>query len=705
MNSTLIGKLKPFLVYLVPVVLISPSLIWIALDQSVWTWDPALYGKGSVELFFILIFAPTDWISQMLDVVPGAAPGMSWFGQFFVPLGYLLGSIDVGLLLSIWVTQAVTLILMYRSVRELSGQNQLVSITGCLVIASAPLFVGMSHQYFTEPLQLLAGAWFLTIMSFAPKWSRAFILSQLLVATPVAMLAKVSSPLYCLGPGLVALWYVFKPGPSSFFVKHEWLQKRVVVALAAGVLLSLAAIAWYYRNIPHVIDHVSKASSGPIAELYGKKDSFLNAMLYRLGAIQNSFFLPSVLLTSGSIFGFGVLRYFVSSKTETKHFTICSATAILQILIVLATFSLNSNRETRFLLPLLPHFTLLICWSVAQINKPLLTTAVILIFLAQLAVVHGQALGILSRNPQISGWLLPAKRDGNVALTLDSLVSRTCTETRPERYWNIVGDQKSWLNVNTLGYTAAKKLAPENRIRCYYGYLGYVVSDLDKTWKYVLSLNPRYYITSDPEMYPISADKTDQAVNQLNAPVLKKVQTSGLFEPEPPLPEDPGILIFRQRDRAINLIRFVAGAAEASAVAEHGVQSVRGARFGASFELLGAQLTPAAEGMELKLAWRCVREARLDYLVAVHFVDETGKILAQSDYAQDVSQARVTPGALWVDRVSVPAEKLKRARRVGIALYALGRRMELVDRGPRDWDGHRLLLPLEQAGTTESATR
>jgi len=547
MNSAPSRHFRPLRAYLVPVAVILPSLIWIALDKSVWTWDPALYGKNSVELFFDLIYAPTDWISHMLDVLRGAAPGVSWFGQFFVPLGYLLGSIDVGLLLSIWVTQALTLVLMYRSVWELSRHNQLVAITGCVLIAAAPLFVGMSHQYFAEPLQLLGITWFVTIMSFAPQWDRAFILTQLLIATPVAMLAKASSPLYCLGPGLVALWYGFKPGPP-FFVRHDWLQRRVVVALAAGVLLNLTAIAWYYRNMTYVMQHISAASSGPIAELYGKKDSFLDTMLYWLGAIQNAFFLPMVLLISGLIFGAGVIRYFVNCKTETKHFTICSAIALLQILMVLSTFSLNSNRDTRYLLPLLPYFTLLVCWSVAQINKPLLTTALILIFLGQLTVVHGQALGILSPNPQISPWLLPANRNSDVALKLNSLVSRTCTETPAERYWNIVGDQKPWLNVNTLGYTAAKKLAPENRQRCYYGYLGFVVSDLDKTWNYVLSLNPLYYITTDPKIYPISDDKQDQALNQLNIPVLKKIQTSGLFKPEPPLPEDSGILIFRRKE-------------------------------------------------------------------------------------------------------------------------------------------------------------
>ena len=282
MNSGLIRRLKPFLAFLVPVALISPSIIWIALDKSVWTWDPALYGRTSVELFFGLVYTPTTWIVQMLNAIGGKAPGVSWFGQFFVPLGHFLGSIDVGLLLSILVTQILTLVLMYHCVRELSGQNEIVALTGCLVMASGSLFVAMSHQYFAEPLQLLAVSWFVLIMSLAPRWNQTVILSQLMAATAVAMLAKVSSPLYCLGPGLVALWYGFRPG-SSYFAKSEWLQKRVVVTLAFGILLNLAGIAWYYTNAGYVIQHASNASSGPIAEIYGKKDIFLNTMIYWLG--------------------------------------------------------------------------------------------------------------------------------------------------------------------------------------------------------------------------------------------------------------------------------------------------------------------------------------------------------------------------------------------------------------------------------------
>jgi len=66
-------------------------------------WDEAIYGKGSVELFYTLSHSPKRWLRLMLNILHEQAPGVSWLGQFFVPLGYLVGSIDVSLLLSILV--------------------------------------------------------------------------------------------------------------------------------------------------------------------------------------------------------------------------------------------------------------------------------------------------------------------------------------------------------------------------------------------------------------------------------------------------------------------------------------------------------------------------------------------------------------------------------------------------------------------------
>jgi hypothetical protein len=535
-------KLKPPLGYIVPTVAISPSLIWIAFDRSVWPWDQSLFGKVSVELFFTLVYAPTDWIDQMLHAVGGKAPGVSWFGQFFVPLGYLLGSIDVGLLLSIWVTQALTLTLFYQSIRELSSHNELTGVMGCVMLASAPLFVAMSHEYFAEPLQLLAVTWFVMIMSFVPSWKRAVILSHLAMAATVAMLAKVTSPLYCLGPGLLALCYLFKRTASPG-VKPEWLQMRVITVIAVGVLMGLATIGWYYTNIGWVIQHASDSSFGSIVEMYwGKKGSFVKMMSFWLEAFRASFFLTSVLLISAVILGFSVLSHLIRGNTVTKHFTRCSAVAALQVVLVLAVFSLSPTKDTRYLLPLLPYVALLICWGVAQINKPILTSLVTLLFSLQLLSTYGQAFGIIPITS--SSGLRPPNSDRKNATVLNSVVTRTC-DKNGSRYWNVFGIELPWLNRESAGYFAAKNLAPHNRLGCYYGTVRIWFSDLDKIWSDMLSLQIHYYISMRPDPDPVASDWHSQLINQNYRPMLEKVQTSPLFELEPPVVEDSAVLIFR----------------------------------------------------------------------------------------------------------------------------------------------------------------
>jgi hypothetical protein len=57
------------------------------------------------------------------------------------------------------------------------------------------MFVSMTHQYLTEPLQCLGVAWFVGIMTLGGRWRRTTLLAHLVAATAYAMLAKVSSPL------------------------------------------------------------------------------------------------------------------------------------------------------------------------------------------------------------------------------------------------------------------------------------------------------------------------------------------------------------------------------------------------------------------------------------------------------------------------------------------------------------------------------
>ena len=335
----MIDNRKQLSTYLFLLILVLPSLIWIFMNVSVWTWDEADYGNKSITLFTTLINEPSQWLRKMLNIYSTRAPMISWIGQFFIIPGLVFNSIDSGLLLSVLIVQFLTLILLFKVLREMFN-NVLISYIGCLIIASAPISVFFSITYFVEPLQLFSVIWFLYIMVFARKWDSLSIFFHLVAASSFAMLAKVSSPLYCLGPGLVATWYMlvnaFEPGGLR---NIKYTRRHIFISFVA-VLLAFCAGIWYWRNFSRVLSHIDYSTTG---SRWGADTGFFNKFAFWLGAAQDNFFIHYiftivfVLLIVLSVYLFYKYKY-------TKGLANISAiVAIFQIILVLSVFSSVTN--------------------------------------------------------------------------------------------------------------------------------------------------------------------------------------------------------------------------------------------------------------------------------------------------------------------------------------------------------------------------
>jgi hypothetical protein len=534
LTSKNLSSLYPYLGLLL---LIAPSLVWIFLDRHVWPYDQAWYGQVSVELFHRLIHSRQEWREAMVSAFGIKAPGVAWFGQLFVPIGTLIGSIDTGLLLSTLTTQFLTLVLIFKSVQELSQKKILVSVVACLAVASAPLFVAMSHQYLVESLQTMTISWFILIASFAPKWSRKTILANLLAATSIAMLAKVTSPVYFFGYSFLALAYVCYPklGTQPQEKTIVWYKNTYYLYLFGAVVLCCGAIAWYARNLSKVADFIKLASSSSVD---GKSDTFFNKAIFWLNSAQSSFFLKGVLVFLGLIVLVGIVKFFVNKNSKPIYFTICAVISLVHIAISLTAFSLSINQEARYLLPLLPHVTLISAWGLSVINQKSITILMSLAFVFQLAVVHSQALGITPPDPSISYWLHPLDRDAQNANNINDVVQKICTEPDKERY-NIIGVELPWLNANSVAYFSAKQLE-SRKFRCYFTSLGYAETDTNKAWERLLSLRTNFFVTINLNLYP---DKTDP-MNQVALPIVDKVKSSKKFKLDTSL-DNSKILIYK----------------------------------------------------------------------------------------------------------------------------------------------------------------
>jgi tetratricopeptide (TPR) repeat protein len=527
-----------------------PNIVWSAVDKTPWPWDQAWYGKHSVELFFTLIHAPSEWLAAMLNSFGRQAPGIAWMGQFFVPIGVAIGSIDAALLLSIVAAQTAALLLVARAVWDLSGHRLSAAATAVVFMASAPLFIALSHYYLVETMQATAVAWFVFIMARAPSWSRLLIVSQLVLATSFAMLAKVSSPLFCFGPGLVALYYAVWPARRGAPADRT----AAAVTLAIAIPIGIATVAWYYRNAPAVMAHVSMASSGPVAELYGKAESLLPSLRFWLSAAGVNFFSwPTMVLSIATVCA-GILSALASRDTSPRTFLAAAVVASIQIAVTLVTFSLNSNRDDRYLLPLVPYFAVVLCWALVQLNRKLVTAVVVAVFALQWAHTHAQSLGWIPRAESSPRWLHAAMRDAGNRTIIDSIVARTCADTTPGFYWNALGVQLMWLNPPGLSYAATKKLAPLHQLRCDYDAIAYFDGNEAEAWHRLMTKNIRYYVALESSAYALPATDAIKTVNQLNGPILDRIERSGVFQLEAGIPEHNGILVFKRVDRVDHVV-------------------------------------------------------------------------------------------------------------------------------------------------------
>lgn len=536
--------------FVIATALVSPAAVWIALDRSPFGGDQSEYATRTLILFRALITSPSQWAALMVTGEGFRPPGIAWVGQFFVPLGYLIGSIDRGLLCSILAVQFISLILLFRLIWEISDGSALCATLGCLVVAAAPLFVGLSQNYMVEPLQTLSVIWLFLIMALSARWGRALIVGQLAGAVTLAMLAKASSPLYCFAPAFVALRFAFGPGQSD--KRWGWRDTDTVLTLAAAVPLSVACTIWYGHNYRSVIAHVAGSSFGPMAAVWGKNDTFVNSLVYWLRTAQRGFFstdrvgmLVVVICVAGGIY------CLLKRKHSVSHFRLYYFVVILQLAVPFGAFAQASNRLSRVLLASLPCCSILFCLIMSEVNRRILTGLLAGIFAFQFGSVHAQNLTIVRRNA--TGFMRPIDRDGKAARVIESIVSRTCTGT-DQAIVNVLAVDPTvkgdWLAPVPANYVVERDLVTGTaQPPCKYEYIGnsFFGRSAGDAWDGIVTRNVRYVIITDPAVYPPRANAINRTLTHENLPVvLQHLENSRVFKPAVRLPEDPGILIFER---------------------------------------------------------------------------------------------------------------------------------------------------------------
>lgn len=519
--------------------LLAPSLIWIAQDRTVWPWDQAWYGEVSADLWFWMGHSLRRWVGEMAGGLSMKPPGVAWAGQFFVPLQHIFGSVEVSLLLSIVATQFVLLVILFCLGRRLCLGSSLAAVAGVTFAAGTSLFVGLSHQFFVEPLQAAAVVWVYYVAVEAPCWPGPRTATQLALAMVVGLLAKADTPLYCLLPFLYAVALIWKKKLSRAEFSACWKSRSFQVQAALLGPLAGATALWYWINIKPVWQHARDASSGEVALHYGSRDSWLHKLAEWWGLFDDSFLSPYVVWVFLAVLAgaglLGILRR--RRRSEPVRIEPISILSALQILLILVVLSQTITLEPRFLYSLLPGIAIVFMQLCAFLPARLLV-AVVVACGTQWAVVNAEALAITDRLSHQSQWLLTPGFDRARYDDLTRVVSLT---SNASEHYNIVAVDSPWMNAYAADFFAAKNRL-QTGVRSYYTSLGYAETDFGTAMRRIEKVRPRYVITIAEPFQVAPPD----FLNIVSLPVLRDMRSDDRFS-QVAFASQNGVLVFQYK--------------------------------------------------------------------------------------------------------------------------------------------------------------
>jgi hypothetical protein len=525
--------------YLALAALLIPSVVWIARDHSVWPWDPAWYGEVSVDLWYALTHSFTEWVRRMLTDLNIKPPGIVWIAQLFVPLRSLVGSVENALLLSLLLTQIVLLWILFKIGETIQPASKIVPFAGAVFAGGTRAFVGLSHEFFPEPLQALAVAWVVLIAAKSRVWPATRTMIHLANALLLGVLAKATTPVYCfLFCAYILVVISRKWTKLSLAAEWEHWPSRCLICSFAAV--SPVAAVWYKVNLAAVWQHVREASSGEIALQYGFRASIGRKLLVWIRLLDQSFLSPYLIWSCVAALLLAIAFRFRPAEAAAKG----AAGPLLllsagQTMVLLVLFSSNDTVDPRYMYAIVVYIAVLLMGFFTFIPSRAAGFVFLALCVFQWSVVNGASLGIRTYlSSQADSPTLPST-DRSPYDEMARVVQRTSATTG--RY-NIVGVEEPWFNANSAAFFAAKNRL-DTGVRSYYTSLGYAEKSPLAAMRRVDTLQTHYLITLD-ESYQRNPPNF---VNIVSLPVLREIKHDGRFQMIP-FPSREGVLIFERQE-------------------------------------------------------------------------------------------------------------------------------------------------------------
>lgn len=475
----------------------------------------------------------------MLDGLDIKPPGIVWLGQFFVGIHNFLGSVESSLLLSILITQFVLLYVIVKIGRAMCPGQGWVAAIGALFAAGTQLFVGLSHQFFVEPLQAVAVAWAFYLAEKSPEWPKPRTIIHLAAVLILGALSKATTPMYCFFPlGYAAVQVLRHPPAIRDFASEMKVRSSLAIILVFGVLGVLGG-EWYFRHLADVWRHVHDSSTGDVALHYGYRDTIFNKLVIWSKLLRDSFLAPWLSWAFLAALLLGPVRAMLpKSPLAGKRYPQVAPIAwlsILQVVLLLFTFSSAITVDSRYMYALLPPLATIFMQFCAMVPRNGLMVLVLLC-LVQWVSVNATAEFQEIRFRDQSEWLKPLQRDGT---RYEEVARAAHFVSQGAEHNDVVAVEEPWLNANSLAFFASKDRLVTG-VPTYFVSLGYAQTDPVAAFRRIDEYHARYVITLAEPTQNASPD----FLNQTALPVLMRIRHDNRFV-QMPFASRSGLVIFQ----------------------------------------------------------------------------------------------------------------------------------------------------------------
>jgi hypothetical protein len=532
------GKcLAPFLVSFS---LLLPNLIWIALDKGLWIGDPVGYALSSINLYDKLTTDLTQWKGYAFHYYKG--PFVFWIGEFFVGIGLRIGSVNFALLFMSFVFTVIALILLFQSL-ELLFKSRFIALIGCMIVAASPLFNGLSKGYWIEPMQIAIVCWFIYAFVKASTWSLYLSLSQFIIASSLAILIKVSSPMYVVVPAIGFWIVVLRNQPSLRMTRKD------LFLMLFSMLFFIPAVVFYIINLKDILGFAGFAATDPI---FGSDISQYQIMMQNM---DNGIFFSATYLLLQFLLTVGIVK--TIWRKNYNDFAGIFIVAVFQLSIFIGAWLSSTNADGRLFMAMLPFFAILACWGLAIMRSRILNGLAIFIVLFQFIQVNATGFGWIHTDTFCPPMrLLETSPDRKVRLLQDLAPLAT-------RDSSIIFDLSPDLGVAEFQFELAKR-NPHSRwmttcadVTTFFHFHRQEIDtariNIDEAWAGLLVYHPDYYITWQNRMSPPSetlirkTDRYNAATINKRWAMTDKMKSSDLYELVS-WPAYPELVVFKRKD-------------------------------------------------------------------------------------------------------------------------------------------------------------